>query len=86
VGEDVQKISEKVSSLAEGDGPTLVIDLSDLELADSSGLGAFVFSWKLVQSKNKRLLFMNPRGPVKELLGESGLDKVFTIVDSLDGL
>ena len=86
VGEYVRRISEKISDLAEGDSQTIVIDLSALDCADSNGLGAFVYSWKLVRSKDKKLLFLDPLGLVKNLFEESGLDKVFTIIASLDGV
>jgi anti-sigma B factor antagonist len=86
VGEDVRKISEKISGLAEGDWSTVVIDISNLDSVDSNGLGVFVFSWKLLESKGKRLLFLNPNGFVKDLFEGSNLHKVFTIIDSLEGL
>ena len=75
-GEDVRKISQRMSILSEGDFSTVVIDLSELETVDSNGLGVFVFSWKLLQSKSKRLLFFDPRGFVKELFEGAAFDKV----------
>lgn len=86
VGEDVRKISEKISSLADGDWTTVIMDISDLESVDSNGLGAFVFSWKLLESKSKKLLFVNPNGFIRDLLTGSNLHRVFTIVDSMEGL
>jgi anti-anti-sigma factor len=86
VGEDVRKISERISDLADGDAPSVVIDLSELESVDSNGLGAFIFSWKLLKSKNKRLLFLDPRGFVKELFEGVGLDKALPFIDSLEAL
>ena len=50
VGEDVRKISEKISELADGNAATVIMDIADLESVDSNGLGAFVFSWKLLDS------------------------------------
>jgi anti-anti-sigma factor len=85
-GEDVRKISQRMSILSEGDVSTVAIDLSELETLDSNGLGAFVFSWKLLQSKNKRLLFFDPRGFVKELFEGAGFDKALPIIDSLEAL
>jgi anti-sigma B factor antagonist len=86
VGEDVRKVSEKINRLAEGDSSTVVIDLSDLDSVDSNGLGMFVFSWKLLDSQQKKLLFLNPTGFVKNLFEGSNLHKVFTIIDTLEGL
>jgi len=86
VGEDVRKISEKISELADGDAPTVIMDIADLESVDSNGLGAFVFSWKLLDSKHKKLLFVNPTAFIKDLLEGANLHKVFTIVDSMEEL
>jgi anti-anti-sigma factor len=86
VGEDVRKISEKISELADGNAATVIMDIADLESVDSNGLGAFVFSWKLLDSRDKKLLFVNPNSFIKDLLEGANLHKVFTIMDSMEGL
>jgi|WetSurMetagenome_2_1015567.scaffolds.fasta_scaffold00479_14 anti-sigma B factor antagonist len=86
VGEDARKISERIAILSESDAPKMVLDLSDLEMVDSNGLGVFVYSFKLLKSKNKQLLFLDPRGFVKELFEGAGLDKALPFIDSLEAL
>jgi anti-sigma B factor antagonist len=86
VGEEVRKVSEKITKLAEGDAVTVVVDVSELNSVDSHGLGMFVFSWKLLDSQDKKLLFLNPSEYIKNLFEGSNLHKVFTIIDSLEGL
>jgi anti-anti-sigma factor len=86
VGQDVSKVAEKINDLVEGGITTIVIDCSELKSVDSHGLGMFVFSWKLMDSQKRRLVFLNPSEFVKNLFEGSNLDKVFTIIDSLEAI
>jgi anti-anti-sigma factor len=86
VGEEVSKVSEKVRDLMQTDAATIVVDCSDLASVDSYGLGMFVFSWKVLDEQKRRLVFLNPSPFVKNLFEGSNLDKVFTIIDSIEAL
>jgi anti-anti-sigma factor len=84
VGQDVSKVAEKINDLAEGGTTTIVIDCSELTAVDSHGLGMLIFSYKLMDSQKRRLLFLNPSEFVKDLFENSNLDRVFTIIGSLE--
>lgn len=86
VGQEVSKVAEKINDLVETGITTIAIDCSELNSVDSHGLGMFIFSWKLMDSQKRRLLFMNPSEFVKTLFESSNLDKVFTIVGSVEDL
>jgi anti-sigma B factor antagonist len=86
IGEDVRKISEKITSFIDSDITTIIIDLTEVNVIDSNGLGMFVFTWKLFNSQSKKMLFYNPNGFVKNLFESSNLNKVFTITNTLEGL
>jgi anti-anti-sigma factor len=84
VGQDVSKVAEKINDLVDGGNTTITIDCSELNAVDSHGLGMFIFSWKLMDSQKRRLLFMNPSEFVKNLFESSNLNKVFTIIGSVE--
>jgi anti-anti-sigma factor len=86
VGQDVSKVAEKINDLVESGNTTIAIDCSELSTVDSHGLGMFIFSWKLMDSQKRRLLFMNPSAFVKNLFESSNLDKVFTVIGSVEEL
>jgi anti-anti-sigma factor len=86
VGQDVSKVAEKINDLVESGNTTIAIDCSELNAVDSHGLGMFVFSWKLMDSQKRRLLFVNPSEFVKNLFEGSNLDRVFTIIGSVEEL
>jgi anti-anti-sigma factor len=86
VGQDVTKVGEKINALIKGGATTIAIDCSELDAVDSHGLGMFVFSWKIMDAQKRRLVFMNPSEFVKNLFEGSNLHRVFTIVDSTEGL
>jgi anti-anti-sigma factor len=86
VGQDVSKVAEKITALIEDGAATIAVDCSALNAVDSHGLGMFVFSWKLMDARKRRLVFMNPSDFVKNLFEGSNLHRVFTIVDSVEAL
>jgi anti-anti-sigma factor len=86
IGREVVKISKKLESYLKTQEPVIAIDLSETDSIDSYGLGVFVFSWKQLSSQNRKLVFVNPQGFIKNLFVGTNLTKVFTIVESLEAL
>jgi anti-sigma B factor antagonist len=86
VGQDVVKITKKLESYLAGNDLIIVLDLTETTVVDSFGLGVFVFSWKQFSEQNRKLVFYNPQGYVRDLFEGTNLDKVLKIVESLDTL
>ena len=86
VGADVNALSKKMESLAAGSNPVVVIDLSETSFIDSHGLGILVFMVKSMEANNKRLVFLNPQGVIREILWETNLNKIFPIINSMEEL
>jgi anti-anti-sigma factor len=61
----------------------LVLDLTDLQFMDSSGVGVLVGAHKRSEAAHRQLTIVCPPGPVSRVLTITGLDKVFDIVASL---
>ncbi|ACK65621.1 anti-sigma-factor antagonist and sugar transfersase [Rippkaea orientalis PCC 8801] len=62
----------------------LIIDFSQTQFMDSSGVGALVHNYKSAKNKNVQLILYNIHPPVMAVLSMTGLDEVFPITLSLD--
>ena len=61
----------------------IVIDLSEVRFMDSSGLGALVAALKKLSGSGK-LKLASAQPAVKDLFDLTSMDKLFTIMDSVD--
>ena len=73
-------LRQAVSSLISGGAEWLVLDLSEVETIDSSGLGAIVSSLKLLGGKGD-LAIAGARPAVRELFAVTRMDQVFRMID-----
>ena len=64
----------------------LVIDLSDVTLLDSSGLGALVSLLNRARGTNGRLGLVCPHRHLRRVFEITGLRRAFTFGDDLDGV
>jgi anti-sigma B factor antagonist len=62
----------------------LVVDLDAVEFMDSTGLGVLVGRLKLVRNRSGWLRVVCSNERVLKVFGITGLDRVFTIADSID--
>ena len=60
----------------------LALDLEDLEYISSAGLRVLLRLAKKAQKENKKFCLVNINDLVKEILEESGLDVLFTILSN----
>jgi anti-anti-sigma factor len=60
-------------------GRGVVVDLSELSLCDSTGLGALVRMHRLAQSSGQEVRLRRPRAHVADLLAMTGIDKVIPV-------
>ncbi len=61
-----------------------VIDLSEVEYCDSSGLSAVLLAFRILQSNGGEIRIANPSKNVKTLIEISQLDRVLPIFDTVD--
>jgi len=64
----------------------VVVDLSETTFIDSHGLGVFVYSWRLLETEQRSLVFVKPQGFIMTMFQSTNLDRVFKIVDSIEDL
>ncbi len=68
-------------------GASLVIlDLSDLEFIDSTGLGVLVKTHQRMREEGDQLAVVEGTGQVKRLLELTGLDRQLTLISSAEEL
>lgn len=85
-GVQASEFSTQIQTLAEDNVSLVVVDMSGVQVMNSSGLGMLVAA----QSAMRRfsggvVVFANVPDKVKALLKMTHLDKVFSIYDSIDG-
>lgn len=74
---------EYVATQIETHKSTVVLDLIDVEFMDSSGLGAVVGCYKLVQSVGG-LFICNVQPQVKDIFRLTHMDRIFEVNDGFD--
>ncbi|MBN2035529.1 MAG: STAS domain-containing protein [Chitinispirillaceae bacterium] len=85
-GDQVGKIAVRLERMRKSTGQTIAVDLSRTTFIDSHGLGAFVYSWRLLENEHRDLVFVSPRGFILNMLRNTNLDRVFRIVNSVEEL
>ncbi|WP_249010846.1 STAS domain-containing protein [Conexibacter sp. DBS9H8] len=80
---DVSSSAALEDELARIDGSTLIVlDLSELEFVDSTGLGVLVKAHQRVREEGVRMVVVQGGGQVKRLLELTGLDQQLELVPS----
>ena len=62
----------------------LIIDLSDVEYCDSSGLSAILLAFRILQSNEGHIRLASPNKNVRSLIEISQLDRVLPIFNSVE--
>ncbi len=62
----------------------VIMDISEVGLIDSTGMGLLVSSHKLVRSRNGAFCLVNPPEVVRKEMAPLGLLKIFTIYATLE--
>ncbi len=70
--------------LTSGEVKKLVIDLSDVEYCDSSGLSSILLAYRLLQGIDGELRIANPQKGVKNLIDISQLNRILVVCDSVE--
>lgn len=62
----------------------LVIDLSEVDYCDSSGLSAILLAFRILQSNDGQIRLASPTKNVKTLIEISQLDRVLTVCNTVN--
>lgn len=79
-----QVLSQSLEAVVCDGFDLLVIDLSDVEIITSDGLGALIRAKKSVTEAGGTFAIAGVRGNIRELFRMTRLDKLFAMYDSAD--
>jgi anti-sigma B factor antagonist len=65
-------------------GPSIIVDLADLEFIDSSGLGVLVRAMKRIRESGGDLSLAAPQQQVRRILNITGLVHVFSVYTNVE--
>jgi anti-sigma B factor antagonist len=79
------KLREALLSLVDSGTYRLIVDMTAVEFLDSTGLGVLVGGLKRVRAHDGAIDLVVTQGRILRIFKITGLSKVFSIYDSLDG-
>lgn len=78
------KLRETIIAAINDGKDRLIVNLSDVDFMDSTGLGVLVGGLKRVKERNGELAIAGAQGTVLRVLNVTGLNAVFPLHDSVD--
>ncbi len=84
-GSELEKLHEKIKELVRIGARKMVIDLGDVELMDSRGLGILVAALTSLKNVQGELKLARITNKIESLLVITQLSKVFKTYDSVEG-
>src|SRR5215472_12041236 len=81
IGEAEQGFREKVKEVVEKGAKNLAVNLSEVPITDSSGIGAMMYTYTAVKKVGGKCKFFAPSKQVRQILKMVLLDTVFDIYD-----
>lgn len=72
-------LRQQVNELLEQNTRFFVLNFTDLNYIDSSGLGQMVAMWSSIRNRNGQIVLLNPNERIRRLLEITKLDSVFEI-------
>ncbi|PKG23693.1 anti-sigma factor antagonist [Niallia nealsonii] len=79
------KLKERIYSYSEKQSIKMVVDLSDVNYMDSTGLGVFVGVFKNIRANNGELKLINLSDRLKRLFEITGLADIIDITSKIEG-
>ena len=82
LGDPVDRMGQTISDLFNAGDACLVVDLGDVSMVDSSGIGLLVRSLTSAKQRNGSLKLLNPSKFAVQTLRMTGLLNLFEIFDN----
>ena len=83
-GESARQFSSYLEELLESDVPAVLVDMSEIDSVDSTGLGELVGYLQRFEKVGRRLALYRPHRRIVSLLRLTRLDEIFSIYDEKD--
>jgi anti-sigma B factor antagonist len=78
------RLRQAIIDLVEGGARHIVVDMGAVDFLDSTGLGVLVGGLKRVKVRDGELSIVTSQDKILKIFDITGLNKVFSIHDSLD--
>jgi anti-sigma B factor antagonist len=79
------ELKKTLADAIEGGATRVVVDLSETTFLDSTALGVLIGAVKRLRTRDGALAIVNTDANIAKTFEITGLDQIFTIVDSRDG-
>jgi anti-anti-sigma factor len=66
------------------DNENLIVDISSVTMADSSGISALLLAYRIYRDSERTFILCGVQPPIRKLLEITQLDKVFTMMSDRD--
>ncbi|RAY14611.1 anti-anti-sigma factor [Actinomadura craniellae] len=77
------RLQTALAGLLRTDVDRVVVDLSGVEFCDSTGMNVLLSAMKRIKERGGTFELVAPRPAVRRILQVTGLDTVFTVLDTL---
>jgi len=84
LGESARQLNETMTNLLAEEGRGVIIDMTNINYVDSTGLGELVGTMQRFNEKGRVMALVKPHKRVMSLLELTGLDREFRVYDSID--
>ena len=84
LGRSAEFLAENLKSILDTEGGHVLLDLSQINYIDSTGIGELVAYLGRFAESGRHLVLVNPSERIRKLLAISQLEQLFTIYDDLD--
>jgi anti-sigma B factor antagonist len=82
--ENSPQFKEEVYRKLSEDHKNVILDFSDVEFIDSSGIGSIISILKAVNQRKGILRILNPRSEVRRIFNMVRMDQLVPIVNTMD--
>lgn len=83
-GFTVDSFRDEFEKLAVCDNTNIILDFSETEFIDSSGIGAMVFLYKRIEKKGQNLALLKVNGQPFKLMSLLRVDKTIPFIEQLE--
>lgn len=77
------QLRARLVDLVNRGGRSVIVDLTSVDLIDSTGLGVLIGARRRLTNAGGTLVLVVPGGPLREVFVATDLDRVFTIAESV---
>jgi anti-sigma B factor antagonist len=81
-GVKAKELRQTIQAAIEAKSTCVLVDLTQVQFIDSSGLGALVLAFKSIEAMGGRLFFCGANEQAKMLFELTGVDQVFKVYPS----